>query len=169
MAISLGPSGLQLNDATHDDYADFAGGGKVLQVKNTVDTSDYSTTSTSFQTTTTLSITPSSTSSKILIIASVPMGQTRDRQEVRLFRGSTGLNSYQAFQGSYDGDDDGWNNTGVTGSFTFLDSPSTTSATTYSVKHRKTDGAGGTAYVGRSGANYMGRTDIMITLMEISG
>ena len=31
MAISLGPSGLQLNDGTHNDYADFAGGGKVLQ------------------------------------------------------------------------------------------------------------------------------------------
>jgi len=160
MAVTLSPSGLTLGSTTVSDWAD-VGGGKVLQVVNTSDTTDYSTTSTSFQTATTLSITPSSTSSKILIIAAVPMGQSANKQEVRLFRGTTGLAAYQAFQ-----PDSSWNNTGVSGAFTFLDSPSTTSATTYSVKHRAV--TAGTSYVGRSGDNFMGQADIMITLMEIA-
>ena len=159
MAVTLSPSGLTLGSTTVSDWAD-VGGGKVLQVVNTSDTTDYSTTSTSFQTATTLSITPSSTSSKILIIAAVPMGHSGNKQEVRLFRGATGLSAYQAFQ-----PDANWNSTGVTGAFTFLDSPSTTSATTYSVKHRSV--TNGTSYVGRSGDNFMGQADIMITLMEI--
>jgi len=42
MAVSLGPNGLQLNDATHDDFADFQGGGKILQVISSNNTYNHS-------------------------------------------------------------------------------------------------------------------------------
>ncbi len=160
MAIDLGPDGLTLGSTTVNDWAD-VGGGKVLQVVNTSITTDYTTTSTSFQTGPSLSITPSSTSSKILVIASGSMGSTAGPQEAALFRNSTNIGAYQAFQ-----PDANWNASSVTGSWSKLDSPSTTSSVTYSIKHRVT-GSGG-SWLGRSGDNSMGRSDLMITLMEIA-
>ena len=117
-------------------------GGKVLQVVSTVKTDTFSSTSTSFTDVTGMSvaITPSASNSKVLIIATLNVGNdTDDRWSAyRLLRGSTGISI---------GDDDGSKTRASAGSvrqtatgsqnlvsnmsISFLDSPSTTSATTY--------------------------------------
>ena len=76
--------------------------GKVLQVVSTVKTDTFSSTSTSFTDVTGMSvaITPSASNSKVLIIATLNVGNdTNDRWSAyRLLRGSTGISI---------GDDDG--------------------------------------------------------------
>jgi hypothetical protein len=114
-----------------------------------------STTSTSFQSTVfSASITPSSASSKILVFVTV---QIYGNGAVSIYRnGSTNLgDSSGGFGKSEKGS--GWSNH----TFSYLDSPSTTSSTSYVVYGKSTDG--GTFYIG-------GDLDIpnTITLMEIA-
>lgn len=153
-------------------------GGKVLQVVSTVKTSAFSTSSTSYTTITGLSasITPSSTSSKILVIYSVACGGRNSDNAgtyIRLYRNSTAPHLGDA-AGSRERATMAINNQGANVDFytgNYLDSPSTTSATTYSMAIRKVDGV--TVYVnqenGQNDANsiYYGRYPSTITLMEI--
>ena len=152
-------------------------GGKVLKVKQTNKTSTFSTTSTSFVDVTGLnvSITPSSTSNKILVIVDLQVGSRKDSQCMfNLLRDSTSINL---------GDSDGASRTecfnetqsgenyGQSSSSThFLDSPATTSATNYKVQMRVT---GGTHYLNQSNtdadASYEARTTSSITVYEIAG
>lgn len=126
----------------------------------------------------TASITPSSASNKILIIATINMsmaggtiGQMRfARNGSAIFVGdASGSRTQVTFnqRGSYTGDND------TTHSFagSFMDSPNTTSAVTYSVQGRTNNG--GTFYLNRSWNNSdSGDSPLAassIILMEISG
>ena len=139
--------------------------GSVLQVV----TSNYSTgTSTTSSTYTDLgmsaSITPSSSSSKVLVIVSVQGlylpngGNTNDNIGVKLLRGSTDIN-IMAGQINYRGQTSPAVTSNTYGIYT--DSPATTSATTYKVQARS--GTGGvTASIAGSGTQICS-----IVVMEI--
>jgi hypothetical protein len=150
--------------------------GNIIQVVSTTKTDDFSTTSTSFTDITGLSvaITPSSTSNKILVFMSVDASNTVASRSVivGLFRGSTNLlgsaanNRKRGFQLANFGDV----NVGESIGFQFLDSPSTTSETTYKVQIAA---QADTAVVNRSGsdannAGYGYRSASSITVMEVA-
>ena len=131
--------------------------GHVLQVQSmTVTTSATSAAGTTFNDTgLTIDITPSSTSSKIYVMSHVSMGATNGyRFALRLVRGSTDICiatsagsrtvSTVAHQGS------GGNIIDQTFPIFFLDSPATTSATTYKIQAACEQG-GGTWYLNRGG------------------
>ena len=154
--------------------------GKILQVVSTAKTDTFSTTSATFTTVTglTASITPSATSSKILIIAQISSALHNSADSFGHFkvtRGGTDIYLGDAgssrIQGVYGGYTLGDNKSALLShSVTFLDSPSTTSSTTYQVEARI--GAGGTIYVNRSkqdgdDANHS-RGASSITLMEVA-
>jgi hypothetical protein len=115
-----------------------AGGGKVLQVLTATDTTERSTSSTSFVTasnTLTITITPSATSSKIFLVTSGTGYQTGGSSKFTIYRGATNLstassNELVQFEA---------NRSSI--GMTFLDSPSTTSATTYQVYFRNSSGS----------------------------
>ena len=119
-----------------------AGGGKVLQVVTDTATTDFSTTSTTYQDTgLSVTITPSLASSKVLVQACMPdvYGSYSGSQTVliytyQLVRDSTVLQKSET--GVYQGASA--TNRYIYGSinFTILDAPATTSAVTYKVQGR---------------------------------
>ena len=155
-------------------------GGKVLQVVSTTKTDIFSLTGTTTFTDITglsVSITPSSTSSKILVFGNVytSISVISNTVATRLVRGSTAIgggtpegNRQSAIAGTR-GFTDSYFNHG----FNYLDSPSTTSATTYKIQMIARTGA--TGYVNRTGTNendaqaYSVRPSSTITVMEIAG
>ena len=105
--------------------------GKVLQVVTATDSTERSTTSTSFVTadnTLSVSITPSSASSKVFITSAFEASAgASGRSFFTIYRDSTNLgntNGFFTLLGSQDGS---------SGALSVLDSPSTTSAITYQV------------------------------------
>ena len=143
-----------------------AGGGKVLQVVSTQINSVFSTTSSSFVDVTgfTADITPSATSSKVLIwLSSVIGNSSSSTNRFKLLRASTDLAPAADGTGFWEGNISAMGNQHMSFQFCFLDSPSTTSATTYKLQ---TLVDSGTMYVGSrpGGANQCSST---ITLMEI--
>jgi hypothetical protein len=158
------------------DGSALTGVGKVLQV---VSPTHYTTTGSTTSSTLTNSgvsatITPSSTSSKILVLGSFALGISAqaNRTGVGLRRDSTDIGLGVAsgsrpavFNGS--GLADQYTVTGIP--IAFLDSPSTTSATTYHLTYRARSGY--TSYINRSGddadAVYNVRAASHITLIEI--
>lgn len=151
------------------------GAFRVLQVVSSTKTDTYTMSSATFTDVTglTASITPSSTSSKILVIASLTgTGQVATTGgHIRLARGGTGIAVGDAAGNRiqdtayFDASD-----RPKTVILEFLDSPSSTSSVTYSVQVRN-EGSG-TVYVNRSqsdtdNAIFM-RTTSTITVMEIS-
>jgi hypothetical protein len=132
-----------------------AGGGKVAQVVSTTKSSSFSTNSGSYTDVTGLSvsITPTSATSKIMVFVDVQVvGDNATGSAFwQLVRGATAIaigdseGSRRRSTGQAYSND---NNTAFSGSINFLDSPSTTSATTYKVQILA-DG-GGFAYVNRS-------------------
>jgi len=158
--ITIGASGDAINLASGATQSGF---GKVLQLVNAKTNTQFNTTSTSLVAVTNLlaAITPSATSSKILIMVNftgtnATAGKTTN---TTIYRGSTNL----AMQSS----------TGIMGLFSdeaseykgysyhYLDTPSSTSALTYQV-YAMTD-SGGTAQLMVNG------NTASITLMEIAG
>jgi hypothetical protein len=156
--------------------------GKVLQVVSTTKTDTFSTTAGGDAPATitglTATITPSSTSSKILVMPNINVGSDGDNHiAITIFRGTTaicigdtaGNRPRASFTASLDSTGHTWLTQSA--SQNFLDSPSTTSATTYSLK---IGGNGGTAiYINKSSrdnnaTNEDGRYASTITLMEIS-
>jgi hypothetical protein len=133
-------------------------GGKVLQVVTATDTTSRSTTSSSFVTgsnTLSVSITPSSASNKIFVAVSSPIegGGGAWSFYYTIYRDSTDLgNSTNGMQRLY-------TSLYVPMAMSILDSPSTTSATTYQVYMRSN---GGTANLNSGGAKGT------ITAFEIS-
>ena len=116
-----------------------AGGGKILQVLTASDSTERTTTSTSFvtgSTTLTVDITPSATSSKIFVIASIgAYKKDGGAMFLTIYRGSTNLGHND--RGMINGDA---NNVRYSSAMTVLDSPSTTSSTTYQVRMRSEGG-----------------------------
>ena len=154
-------------------------GGKVLQVVQTVKTDTFSTTATSYTAVTGLSvaITPSSSSSKILVMVAISLGTSSYTAHYSLRRGSTDILLADAASNRArttavaSPTDSNSDRTQEIVSTTYLDSPSTTSATTYQafIKCRNTSQ---TVYVNRShndndAATYDPRTTSTITVMEI--
>ena len=148
--------------------------GNILQVVSTTKTNSTSTsTSGSFQDVSgmSVSITPSSTSSKILILISLGSVSSLDGIAVafKLLRGSTAVGNtadtgtYAGFTSLYAGGGNG-DEYKLSGSHNFLDSPSTTSSTTYKLQWRNTSG---TTYLNRYyGGNYEGASSI--TALEVA-
>ena len=132
--------------------------GQVIQVVSATDSTSRSTSSTSFVTasnTLSVTITPASASNKILILTHV-VGRgdpTVGNIFLTIFKGATNLgNGNAGFATDYNGEI-----TFMSGAY--LDSPATTSATTYQVYFRM---GGGTGTIGQGSMN-------TITCLEIKG
>ncbi|REK63906.1 MAG: hypothetical protein DWQ49_02070 [Bacteroidetes bacterium] len=160
--------------------------GAILQVKQTVKTDVGSFTSSNTNTFAdipgmSVSITPSSTSSKILVMFTANCSQsTTATLHIRLQRGSTSI-----FQGDADSNRFGSTQIDRTASSpytlqlnsltgAFLDSPSTTSATTYKLTGTLGSTYNGTFYINRpsddsNDTDYTGRTASSIVVMEVAG
>lgn len=144
--------------------------GHVIQVVHATDTNGFSAASGSFvDTGLSAAITPTSTSSKILVTYSASTGvNTAARMMIfNLVRGSTNIgqpDSVQAYSGTrtvyVNGTDDS-----LQCHFQVFDSPATTSATTYKVQAR-INGTG-TIFVGRR-ASDDAQQPVTLTLMEIA-
>ena len=174
--ISAG--GLPDGCITADDLASGAG-GKILQVVQTVKTDTFSTSSQPFTDITGLSasITPLSASNKILILYTLAVSGN-GYPMFKLLRGSTDIFVGDAagnrvrclFGGAITADALSSMTLPVSGSF--LDSPSTTSATTYKFQTGVIHTTGYTTYLNRSSAdtdhNYMPRTASSIVLTEVA-
>lgn len=192
MAISLGPSGLQLNDATHDDFADFEGGGKVLQLSQKVvqleTTFNGTNDSNGAEVSTSLrhSITPSSTSSKILYQINFLVGGANNCYAHFWLYRKIGSGSFTKLNFSTSSANDpikssfcqpmnsadGQHKPRYT-SYQFLDSPSTTSQVTYTL-YAAVHQTGTALSIGRSSFHnnnnsYNSHNPTNIFLTEISG
>ena len=132
------------------------GAGKVLQVVQDVFNTESGTTSTSYVAVSgfAATITPSSTSSKILVLCSASSYINVSNQYLgTVYRGGTSLGDFARLYAQS-------SPLGGVLTFNYLDTPSTTSATTYTYYHKV---ASGTGYV--SVNNYKST----ITLLEIAG
>ena len=155
--------------------------GMITQVLQAVKTDTFTTSSTSYVDITDLSvsITPSSTSNKVLVTMHVNLGHTTGVSGfLRLVRDSTAI-SVADSAGSRIActvamaDDPNEEEINCY-TATFLDSPSTTSATTYKVQlTTEASGNTGNVYVNRSGEdddnNQQARVVSSITVMEVAG
>ena len=166
-ALEIGSSGDTItipSGATLSNLGTASGFGKVLQVINAVvNTETINNTDTFADTGLTASITPASTSNKILVIANVAgVGKATNNTYVhlKLLRDSTDLVADFETRGGYTGDT-ATNKIGSC-SVTYLDSPSSTSSLAY--KTQLKSGAD-TAYAQTGDSN--GKSSI--TLMEIAG
>ena len=143
------------------------GGGKVLQVVNaTYSTGTGINTTTYTDTGLTATITPTSATSKVLVLVTQSFAMSRSTNETavgwRLMRGATSVWAYGAYQAMqmYAAGTTSWQVYSIL-NMSYLDSPATTSATTY-----KTQGqVGSTANSGISDWNY--GSGATITLLEI--
>jgi hypothetical protein len=139
--------------------------GSVVQVVQGTTVANIATTSTSFTSTGfSLNITPTSTSSKILIMLNgggVFLDTTSENtMHTTVYRGATNLaNSTYGFT-RHSTPGGSWQLTPH--SFSFLDSPSTTSATTYTIYYRSTNG-------NQIQFSNNDRGIVALTLMEIAG
>ena len=135
--------------------------GTVLQVVNATYSTQVTTTSASFVTTgLTASITPSSSTNKILVIATMPFAINTANQNTQLtiYRGGTNISPNTALSALQSG-------AATYGSacLTILDSPSTTSSTTYTIYGLASGGA--TAYFNSLPT---GSSASVMTLLEIA-
>ena len=167
-AISLDSSG----NVTCNGTATGFGGGKILQVKQTFKNDTASTSSGSFSDISglTVSITPSSTSNKILYKGSLYLAYTGAEGNFRLKRTIGGSTTEIGNASVVDDDADGTFAIGgsslyVTANFEFLDSPNTTSAITYGIKWHMHSG---TMYLNRTWDNNWFHGVSSITAMEVS-
>ena len=142
--------------------------GSVLQVVNGSYATIASNNTSTFTTTgLTATITPRSTSSKILVFANVVgVGKASSNTQVklRLYRGVSSIIGFEDYAGA--------NASAAQNSIgscptTYLDSPATTSSTTYTVYFASTQNVG-TVYVQDYGVTQANATST-ITLMEIQG
>jgi hypothetical protein len=163
-------SGTVLTSASNTNFP----AGSVLQVVNTIKTDSFSTASTTFTDVTGLSvsITPSSSSSTILVIASVT-GTGTDVLSAGatgfvLVRNSTiiaqGTGGTFNFTGQLSNRNLGGTAHTLNSALSYIDSPATTSSVTYKIQGRV---EAGTLYINRDPDNT--RTVSTITVMEIKG
>lgn len=148
--------------------------GGVLQVVQTVKTDAFTSTSQSYVDITgvSASITPTATSSKILVLVN-GIGSLADSAKVvflKLVRGSTdiGLSTGSAISDSTTQIFAANATHSMPFGISFLDSPNTTSSTTYKLQGGQNT-SGTNWYIGRFGANDNHRAITSITLLEIAG
>tara|TARA_R100000458_G_scaffold46418_1_gene44882 strand:- start:534 stop:1121 length:588 start_codon:yes stop_codon:yes gene_type:complete len=173
-AVITGQTALSSEPASTDEFlisdagvlkrldASLIGGGKVLQVIHGTDETSRETTSTSYASLTlNASITPSATSSKVLVLVSLAVSSAFDEKYgyFTLYRDTSDVGNSGGSGFFYTFDSDGSGDVYMAGSITHLDSPSTTSETTYTLYGKAT--SGGKARINTNG----GRSTI--TLIEI--
>ena len=182
---SSGSNNIILGSDGSTTISNLSGGvGKILQVvqqirTDTVSESSLGNGATGSTDVLTKTITPSSSSSKVLVImnATIAMSNNSERVGLLLHVGGSVIDAARAdaagnrgrmSAGSYLATTDHFINL----SQTFLHSPNTTSATTYSYRFISGSGATTTMYLNRthsdSDATWMSRTTSNITLMEIA-
>ena len=153
-SLTLGASGDTLtipSGFTISNSGTASGFGKIGQVVSVTHTADQTSTSTSFADVTNLnaSITPSATTSKILILTDIEFYVAGSSQGIngylKVVRGSTDLIQRRSQSYSQDGTGVEYENQV---SFAYLDSPSTTSSTTYKIQFRL--GAGSSVSINHS-------------------
>jgi hypothetical protein len=165
--IAIGTAGqvLQVNSgATAPEWAAFAGGGKVLQVVNQLYQTVTSSSSGTFADTgITLNITPTSATSKVLVLINVQgveksAANAGNAVDFQILRGATVIGGVDAIN---------FTNSSLklinSYSCTILDSPATTSATTYKLQFRNDAGNVASVTINAGGLN----DSSTITLMEI--
>lgn len=164
----------------------FANEGKILQAVSTTKTDVFSSShsghaeETSDVTGLTVSITPTSTNSKILITGFISLGTDSSVEHIvayRLYRGSTSISigdssgTLSRVTGSVNFGDGGNRAPGVA-AINFLDSPSTTSTVTYAIRLVNLYATTITLYVNRGGDTLdspsRARTTSTITAMEVA-
>jgi hypothetical protein len=141
------------------------GGGKVLQVVSNTYSTQFTTTSSSYvDTGLSATITPTASTSKILVLMTNNFGVTRTGDDsyfaFQVLRGSTTIYQGNANEGTAESGSSPVRQYWTTDTATYLDSPATTSATTYKVTVRSV--GGGTVY-----AQYNNNSGPSITLLEI--
>ena len=172
---SLGSAGqaLKVNSGGNAlEFGSVSGGGKVGQVFSSQCANERSTTSGSFVDINdfAVTITPSATTSKVLVQGSVLWGRsTNNTMWLRMYRGSTLINA-QTFSSS--SETSGFWASGVdsgyyvlrSAPFSFLDTPNTNQAITYKIQARVD---GNTLYFNRIGANTNQAGTSQINAIEI--
>ena len=157
--------------------ASLIGGGKINQVVQAVKTDTFTCTSASFTDVTgiTVNITPSATSSKILVMASLVGGAANEiHVHFKLLRGSTDILKGDAASNRIRATTSTGpiRNTSQSENFSiqYLDSPSSTSQQTYKIQMQN-QGSSQTSYINRSGADVdnstFSRNTSTITVMEV--
>jgi len=132
------------------DYSYIKGGGKVLQVVGATSTNETTTTSTSYQAVTDgVSITPSATSSKVLLFANFETSGTDSaiRVATSFFRDSTEVTGGSRLAQRTAAGNTTSAATPDQMSMVFLDSPSTTSQVTYKIAFKRQDNQSGTVKI----------------------
>lgn len=162
MALVLdGSAGITFPVVAGGTSAVQASSGKVLQVVSISTTTNTSTTSSSFVAVTNLtaSITPSSSTSKILVQVNMNIYGSSSNSEavVTIYRSGSDLTAGAGFADVYAGSTDIIQQAPML----YLDSPATTSSTTYAVYFKRTQGTGTIQ------SSLRGTTNT-ITLMEIA-
>ena len=175
-------SQLRVDKIVPVDGAPSGGGGGIVQVKQTVLDTVFSSNSTSYADVTgmSVSITPKFNTSKILVMVTLRTAMSEDdrwsayillRDSQILFDGTAEGSPTQCSMWHIPFSRTGTGNTFQNQNMTFLDSPSSTSALTYKLQVKVQSGA--TGYVNRTGndanADYATRTSSSITVMEVSG
>ena len=165
-AVATGSSGQILTSAGADAVPAFeaaAGGGKVLQVVSANYATEWSSSSTTYTDTgLTATITPSATSSKILVLCNqngCGKSQSNAGLRLHLYRDATKLADFGEDLG-YTNTVQHWNMVG-SASISYLDSPSSTSAVVYKTQANNNSGAGTAVRVQNS------ETTSTLTLIEI--
>jgi len=156
--------------------------GGIIQIVQTVQTSTSSSSADSFTNIgPTVSITPSSNSNKVLVRFSL-VGFGSAANYSYFFRLARGGSAITGSVGDGSGSRtqaatviDTYGDGGLSAiqtSFEFLDSPATTSATTYSIQFRRGTSSAGTFYIGRNDYDAdevgIGRYPTIITAMEVT-
>jgi hypothetical protein len=142
-------------------WASTGGGGLVLQVVEGSTSTQAATTSSSYaDTNLSASITPSSTSNKVLVLVSQSISSVASRAggAVNIVRGSTQVAEFNQISNA--------ENQMGNHYLVYLDSPSTTSSVTYKTQFKRIDQSG-TLQAQRNDAS--GNATSVITLIEISG
>jgi hypothetical protein len=139
--------------------------GRIIQVVTGTSTTTTAVTSTTMtDSTLTATITPSSATNKILVIVNQSIQLSNSSSmggAIRVMRGSTVISSDDTYQTIYNSGFAGAFTIAARAGFSILDSPSTTSATTYKTQIRREAGSGTVT------AQY-GSSQSQIILMEVT-
>ena len=177
-------SELRVDKIIPTDGVPTGGGGGIIQVKQTLKTDSFHTTSQSYTDITgmTISITPKFNTSKILLQCNIQFGGALNLYApVRLLRDSTHIGQSTVYSGGQTNATFSLNLTDVSGSasqykifstvYQILDSPATTSTVTY--KLQVSSWASRNFYINRSeqdsGAAWTHGASSSMTAMEVSG
>ena len=169
-------SELRVDKIVPVDGVPTGGGGGIIQVVHETRTTSFTTTSQTYVDFMSVTITPKFNTSKMLVRYGLSAGTDNDNMHIysAMFRDSTEIGS-ATDTGSRTGASAVYNTATqqqLFGGNQHLDSPASTSAITYRIKVRSSNGQ--IAYFGRSArdnnaAAYDGRSSSFLTLMEVSG